>query len=56
MTGEAQILPGTLDLPIQALFYERTSAARKRLPEEADPWNRLAAAMACALAARPEEI
>jgi PadR family transcriptional regulator, regulatory protein PadR len=40
----------------RAKFYELTSAGRKRLREQADGWNRLAAAMACALAARPEEI
>jgi PadR family transcriptional regulator PadR len=102
VTGEAQLLPGTLDLLIlkaaslgplhgygiflrieqisgralfrllrqgllkaswgrsennrRAKFYELTSAGRKRLREEADGWNHLAAAMACALAAQPEEI
>jgi PadR family transcriptional regulator PadR len=40
----------------RAKFYELTSAGRKRLREEADGWNRLAAAMVCALAAQPEEI
>jgi DNA-binding PadR family transcriptional regulator len=102
VTGEAQLLPGTLDLLIlkaaslgplhgygiflrieqifgralfrllrqgllkaswgrsennrRAKFYELTSAGRKRLREEADGWNHLAAAMACALGAQPEEI
>jgi hypothetical protein len=39
-----------------ALFRLLTSAGRKRLREEEDEWDRLAAAMACALAAQPEEI
>lgn len=38
-----------------AKFYESTSAARKRLPEEAENWN-LPVAIASALAARPEEV
>jgi PadR family transcriptional regulator, regulatory protein PadR len=40
----------------RAKFYELTAAGRKRLREEADGWNRLAAAMASALAAEPEKI
>ena len=40
----------------RAKFYELTSAGRKRLREQADGWNRIAAAMACALAAQPEEL
>jgi PadR family transcriptional regulator, regulatory protein PadR len=110
MTGQAQLLPGTLDLlilkvvslgPLQgygillrigqisdrallieqgalypalfrllrqkllkaswgnnrrAKFYELTAAGQKRLREEAEGWNRLAVAMASALAAQPEEI
>lgn len=46
---------GTSDNNRRAKFYELTAAGRKRLREEADGWNRLAAAMASALAARPEE-
>jgi transcriptional regulator len=40
----------------RAKFYELTAAGRKRLRTEAEGWNRLAAAMAVALAAQPEEI
>jgi PadR family transcriptional regulator, regulatory protein PadR len=40
----------------RAKFYELTTAGRKRLREEAEGWNRLAAAMASALAAEPEKI
>jgi PadR family transcriptional regulator len=39
----------------RAKFYELTAAGRKRLREETDSWNRLATAIASALAARPEE-
>ena len=37
-------------------FYELTAAGRKRLRQEEDGWNRLAAAIASALKAQPEEI
>src|ERR1700692_1637237 len=47
---------GTSDNNRRAKFYELTTAGRKRLREEQDGWNRLAAAMAAALAARPEEV
>jgi transcriptional regulator len=40
----------------RAKFYELTAAGRKRLREETDGWNRLAAAIGSALATRPEEI
>ncbi len=40
----------------RAKFYELTALGRKRLREEADGWNRLAAAMGAALAAHPEEV
>ncbi len=36
-------------------FYELTGAGRKRLRQEEDGWNRLVAAIASALKARPEE-
>ena len=36
-------------------FYELTSAGRKRLRQEKEGWNRLAAAMGLALQARPEQ-
>jgi PadR family transcriptional regulator, regulatory protein PadR len=47
---------GTSENNRRAKFYELTAAGRKRLREETDGWNRLAAAIAAALAARPEEI
>ena len=45
---------GTSDNNRRAKFYELTPAGRKRLQEEADGWNRLAAAIAFALTAKPE--
>ena len=39
----------------RAKFYELTVAGRKRLREETDWWNRLAAAIATVLAAQPEK-
>jgi len=39
----------------RAKFYELTAAGRGRLREETDGWNRLAAAMASVLAAKPEQ-
>lgn len=39
----------------RAKFYELTASGRKRLREETVGWNRLAAAIASALAARPNE-
>lgn len=47
---------GTSDNNRRAKYYSLTTAGRKRLREETDEWGRLAAAMAGALAARPEEI
>lgn len=46
---------GTSDNNRRAKFYELTGAGRKRLREEADGWNRLAAAVAAALNAKVEE-
>lgn len=40
----------------RAKFYELTALGRKRLREETEGWNRLATAMASALATKPEEI
>jgi transcriptional regulator len=40
----------------RAKFYELTAAGQKRLRAETDGWNRLAAAIASALAAKPEEV
>ena len=47
---------GRSDNNRRAKFYELTSRGRKRLREETDGWNRLATAIASALAARPQEI
>jgi PadR family transcriptional regulator PadR len=47
---------GTSDNNRRAKFYELTKTGRKRLREETDGWNRLATAIASALAARPQEI
>jgi transcriptional regulator len=47
---------GTSENNRRAKFYELTSPGRKRLREETDGWNRVAAAMGAALAAQPEEI
>ena len=40
----------------RAKFYELTARGRKRLREETEGWNRLAKAIATALAARPQEV
>ncbi|HEY6214948.1 MAG TPA: PadR family transcriptional regulator [Vicinamibacterales bacterium] len=47
---------GTSDNNRRAKFYELTAAGRKRLREETNDWNRLAAAIASALGAKPEEV
>ena len=47
---------GTSENNRRAKFYELTAAGRKRLREETEDWNRLAAAMGSVLAAGPEEI
>jgi len=47
---------GTSENNRRAKFYELTSLGRKRLREGTEGWNRLAAAMGSALAARPEKI
>jgi transcriptional regulator len=39
----------------RAKFYELTSAGRRRLRTETEGWNRLAAAIASALATQPNE-
>src|SRR5579872_2972404 len=46
---------GTSENNRRAKFYELTVAGRKRLREETESWNRLAAAIAAALRTRPEE-
>jgi PadR family transcriptional regulator PadR len=40
----------------KAKFYTITAGGRKRLKEQAAGWNRLAAAMASALGATPDEV
>jgi PadR family transcriptional regulator, regulatory protein PadR len=40
----------------RAKFYELTATGRRRLREETESWNRLATAIASALAPQPEEI
>lgn len=47
---------GTSENNRKAKFYELTAAGRKRLREETADWNRLAEAIATALAARAEEV
>jgi len=47
---------GTSDNNRRAKFYELTAAGRKRLRDETEGWNRLATAIASALAAQPEEV
>ena len=47
---------GTSENNRRAKFYELTTTGRKRLREETKGWNRLAIAIAAALAAQPEEI
>lgn len=47
---------GVSDNNRRAKFYELTTAGRRRLRQEEDSWNRLVAAIASALGARPEEI
>ena len=46
---------GTSDNNRRAKFYELTAKGRKGLRQETDEWNRLAAAIASALSAQPEE-
>jgi len=46
---------GVSDNNRRAKFYSLTAAGRRRLREQTDSWNRLAAAMAAALKARPSE-
>ncbi|MGC1294523.1 MAG: PadR family transcriptional regulator [Alloacidobacterium sp.] len=47
---------GTSENNRRAKFYELTAAGRKRLHDETEVWNRLATAIASALAARLEKI
>lgn len=47
---------GTSENNRKAKFYELTAAGKKRLREETEGWNRLATAIASALATRAEEV
>lgn len=47
---------GESDNNRRAKFYTLTPAGKKRLREETAEWNRLAAAMASALRATPDEV
>ncbi|MFN7998814.1 MAG: PadR family transcriptional regulator [Bryobacteraceae bacterium] len=47
---------GTSENNRRAKFYELTVAGRKRLRQETEEWNKVAAAMSSVLAARPEEL
>src|SRR5262249_46139831 len=47
---------GPSDTNRRAKYYELTASGRKRLREETNEWDRLAAAIGSALAATPEEI
>jgi PadR family transcriptional regulator, regulatory protein PadR len=47
---------GTSENNRRAKFYELTAAGRKRLRTETADWNRLAEAIATALAAQPENL
>ena len=47
---------GTSENNRRAKFYELTTAGRKRLLQETESWNRLAGAIATALAPQPEEV
>jgi PadR family transcriptional regulator PadR len=53
--GLLQATWGTSENNRRAKFYQLTAAGRLRFREETEGWNRLAAAMASVLAARPEE-
>ena len=47
---------GQSDNNRRAKYYTLTTAGRRRLREETDGWNRLAAAMAAALKTTPDEV
>lgn len=46
---------GTSDNNRRAKFYRLTTSGRRRLREETQSWNRLVAAIASALGAKPQE-
>lgn len=47
---------GTSDNNRKAKYYQLTAAGRRRLGQETASWNRLAQAVALALAAKPETV
>jgi PadR family transcriptional regulator, regulatory protein PadR len=47
---------GTSENNRRAKFYELTELGHKRFREEKEGWNRVAAAMATALSAQPEQV
>jgi len=47
---------GTSENNRRAKFYRLTAAGRRSLREETESWNRLAAAIAAALSAKPQEV
>jgi PadR family transcriptional regulator, regulatory protein PadR len=47
---------GVSDNNRKAKYYRLTAAGRRRLGQETDSWNRLAAAIGLALAATPQEV
>ena len=47
---------GTSENNRRAKYYTLTAAGRRRLREETAGWNRLAAAIAAALATKPEQV
>ena len=47
---------GTSENNRRAKYYSLTRAGEKRLRQETESWNRVAAAMSAVLRARPEEI
>ena len=55
ISGQALLIEQGALYNRRAKFYELTAAGRKRLREETDWWNRLAAAIATVLAAQPEK-
>jgi PadR family transcriptional regulator, regulatory protein PadR len=47
---------GESDNKRKARFYRLTAKGRRRMKDEQESWNRLAAAIATAMNARPEEV
>jgi DNA-binding PadR family transcriptional regulator len=47
---------GTSENNRRAKYYRLTAAGRRRLRDEAEGWQKVVAAMASVLSARPEEV